>query len=106
MGTYTYYELKSSDGISNIPTSVSSYYDIDRLFKYRSVESKWYEHRNDLVKVSLANPTSLIIVECRSEDDEYWKLYLLNGILREVVGQVVFPEVDLAELYQISQREM
>jgi hypothetical protein len=41
-----------------------------------------------------------IVVECHSEDDDYWKLVILNGILKEVEGSVVYPEIDIGQLYE------
>ena len=100
MGTYTYYSLKSSEGIRTIPMGVEDKHNVECLFTYKGVEAKWYNHRNDLAKVSRANPTVLIVVECHSEDDDYWKLVLLNGILKEVEGSVVYPEIDIGQLYE------
>lgn len=103
MGTYTYYVLVSQESITNIPMSVDDKSAVECLFNYRSVEAKWYRHRDDLAKVSRANPTKLIIVECKSEDDDYWKLWFLNGVMREVKGELVYPEIDLLELYSLSK---
>ena len=104
MSIYTYYSLKSSEGIRTIPMSVEDKYNVECLFNYRGVAAKWYNHRNDLAKVSRANPTVLIVVECHSEDDDYWKLVLLNGILKEVEGVVVYPEIDLEQLYSQAEQ--
>ena len=100
MGTYTYYSLKSCEGIRTIPMGVEDKHNVECLFTYRGVEAKWYNHRNDLAKVSRANPTVLIVVECHSEDGDYRKIVLLNGILKEVEGSVVYPEIDIGQLYE------
>lgn len=100
MGTYTYYQLKSQDSILTIPMTVEEKHNVECLFNYRAVEVKWYGHRNDLAKVSRANPAILIIVECHSEDDDYRKLVLLNGVMVEVKGEVTYPEIDFTKLYK------
>ena len=104
MGTYTYYSLTSSEGIRTIPMGVKDKHNVECLFNYRGIEAKWYNHRNDLAKVSRANPTVLIVVECHSEDDDYWKLVLFNGILKEVEGVVVYPEIDIEQMYKQAEQ--
>ena len=99
MGTYTYYQLKSSEGIENIPNDTSVHH-VEMLFKYRAAEAKWYEHREDLQKVAKANPNTLIIVECHSEDDEFWKLWFVNDKMFESKGVIVYEEPDLNILYE------
>lgn len=100
MGTYTFYKLKSTCNITSYPADCSDLDAMKYLIEDRQVDAKWYKHREDLVKLSLINPDQLLVVECASEDEEYWKIWVLNGIIKEVKGKVVYPDIDLSELYK------
>ena len=56
---------------------------------------KWYEHHEDMVKLSKRYPTILFTLEGEGEESgDIWIKYFKNGKVQRANAQIVFPEFD------------
>ena len=93
MGYYTDFSLDSYHEDVVIPEGVT--YCCDKYF-FDSKEvyvAKWYQHIEDMLKVSLANPD----IEFRTsgvgeEKGDQWQCVFLNGKYKKVIAEMTFKD--------------
>lgn len=104
MGYYTYYtvlieedpEFQQDEFWKDIVELDVACEDIEPGFAF---EAKWYDHEEDLQRISKKYPKMLIIVYGEGEESEdFWKLFIRNGKSHRVRGEVVYPEFDTSTL--------
>lgn len=93
MGYYTDFSLDSYHEDVIIPEDVSDYCDDDFFSGRNLCDLKWYEHVDDMLKVSLANPD----VEFRTsgvgeENGDQWQCVFLNGKYKKVIAEITFKD--------------
>ena len=55
--------------------------------------TKWYDHNEDLTKLSKEFPNHIFLLEGKGEESgDIWKTYYKNGKLQECKAKMVFPE--------------
>ena len=93
MDYYTDFSLDSYHKDVVIPEDVSGWCD-DEFFSGRTLHViRWYDHIEDMLKVSLANPD----VEFRTsgvgeEPEDRWQCVFLNGKYKKVVAEITFKD--------------
>lgn len=61
---------------------------------------KWYDHRDDMVKLSLEFPTCRFVLEGQGEDPEdMWREYYLNGHMQYAPARIEYDEPVWGDLY-------
>ena len=93
MGYYTNFSLDSYHEDVTIPEGVTVWCDQDFFDSKEVREAKWYDHIDDMLKVSLANPD----VEFRTSGDgeengDQWQCVFLNGKYKKVVAEITFKD--------------
>ena len=93
MGYYTDFSLDSYHEDVVIPEGVIDLYEQDFFDAKEVHNAKWYEHIDDMLKVSLANPD----VEFRTsgvgeEPEDRWQCVFLNGKYKKVVAEITFKD--------------
>ena len=92
MGYYTDFSLDSYHEDVIIPEGVTV--DISEFMHFKAFHDyKWYDHIDDMLKVSLANPD----VEFRTsgvgeEPEDQWQCVFLNGKYKKVVAEINFKD--------------
>ena len=67
--------------------------------------ASWNDHEADMARVSGRWPKVLFTLHGRGEDmDDFWKAYFLGGKVEVVVGEMVFPDFDPANLREPGGR--
>lgn len=60
---------------------------------------KWYEHHEDMLKVSKQFPDIVLKLEGVGEEfPDFWKAYYKNGKFQVVNGDIVFEEFDESKM--------
>ena len=64
---------------------------------------KWYNHREDMVKLSAAFPDILFTLWGRGEEsDDLWKQYFLGGKCQIALAVITYPEFDERKLKDVN----
>lgn len=109
MGYYTRYMINSpsiEEWTDEVKKSLSeiqpSYFpklsDVDDLLDYMMDDSKWYDHEEDMTKLSIRHPTLLFELYGKGEDGEQWKKYFKNGKSFTTYATVTFEEFNEKKL--------
>lgn len=108
MGYYTRHTLTIIDNDDiNIHTKVQDYINENEDLEYAlgddfgesSDSCKWYEHENDMRKISKAFPDILFLLEGEGEDSgDMWKEYYLDGKMQRCQAKLTFEEFDKEKL--------
>lgn len=65
--------------------------------------SKWYDWKEDCVRVSLQYPKILIEVEGEGEESrDLWRARVQNGLCERVDAKIIFPDFDLIKRVDIA----
>ena len=93
MGYYTNFSLDSYHEDVVLPEEVTGCCDQDFFYSKEVCDVKWYDHIEDMLKVSLANPD----VEFRTsgvgeEPEDQWQCVFLNGKYKKVVAEITFKD--------------
>lgn len=93
MGYYTDFSLDSYHEDVIIPENLSCSY-VSEFFKQKEIyDMKWYDHIEDMVKVSLANPNQEFMTSGIGEENgDQWKCIFLNGKYKKVQAEIVFKD--------------
>ena len=93
MGYYTEFSLDSYHEDVIIPEDVSDYCD-DGFFSGGNLcDLKWYDHIDDMLKVSLANPdVEFHTSGVGEENGDQWQCVFLNGKYKKVVAEITFKD--------------
>ena len=92
MGYYTNFDLTDNSAEVNAKIEEISGYTI---YDGEIVEAKWYNHKEDLIKVSLLFPDTTIFCEGIGEDNgDMWKMKVLNGVAKTAKAKLVFGEYE------------
>lgn len=101
MGYYTKYSLEiiPNDYDANLELLLESesFCEYSPLISFMcgSRESKWYEHDDDMKKLSSKFPDKLFILSGHGEEDgDIWRKYYKNGKVQRVDAEIVFEEFD------------
>lgn len=101
MGYYTKYLVKilNADGSPDTSNVWDWLHTNDKeLFEtvnHSGDECKWYEHDNDMRKLSIRFPDSVFILSGEGEESgDVWKKYYMNGSLQEARGIITFDDFD------------
>jgi hypothetical protein len=91
--------------INDVPTlqeSVDKYIS-DKLEDYFEDECKWYEHNEDMGKMSLSFPDVLFTLTGDGEESEdSWVAFYKNGKVQEERAKVTYGDFDPKKLKKIS----
>ena len=118
MGYQTYYKLEILDAKTRQNLVSLDGYMVDfpehmvelelelRRTEYRRIDGvmceescKWYEHIEDLTKLSAAHPDYIFVLEGVGEEaSDHWKRYFLEGENLLISPSIVWPEPDLDSL--------
>lgn len=64
---------------------------------------KWYNHREDMIKLSTAFPNVLFILWGRGEEaDDLWKQYFLHGKCQMAGAIITYPDFNEGELKDVN----
>lgn len=64
---------------------------------------KWYDWKEDCIRVSLQYPKILIELDGKGEDHEdMWRARVQNGLCERVEAKIVFPDFDLIKRVDIT----
>ena len=92
MGYYTNYKF------SNLSSGITEDEIEEELYKINGynnhfAEHKWYEHEDDLKKVSLKFPDAIIVVDGVGEEpDDIWRKWFYNGHMKCAQAKIIFEE--------------
>lgn len=93
MGYCTDFSLDSYHEGVVIPEDVSGYCDKYFFDCKEMFGIKWYDHIEDMLKVSLANPdVEFHTSGIGEENGDQWKCVFLNGKYKKVVAEIVFKD--------------
>lgn len=100
MGYSTNYKLNySGNPINNLAGWLDEVtgYDWDDSLELPDV--KWYDHHNDMVKISKMFPSELFTLEGEGEESgDIWKAYYKNGLCQDCPAKITFDEFDEGKL--------
>ena len=81
---------------------LKSFLDDNGEFKENEIENhKWYEHEEDMKKLSAAVPDVLFELDGEGEEsDDRWKKYFLNGKMQECQAKIttIYPKFDIGKM--------
>lgn len=102
MGYYTNYRLDNispSGSEIAVPEDVSYKDILEEFFEGQDMEEcKWYDHVDDMLKVSLVNPDVKFETSGVGEENgDQWKAVFLNGKYKKVLAKIVFDDFDEVE---------
>lgn len=103
MGYYSSYTIASVSEDTEIKVSVRNtllelsgytgwHYERDEL---RLNEAKWYDHLEDMKKLSIWYPELKFEMHCRGEDGDESMIYAFNGQVQRCGGHMVFGRCEL-----------
>lgn len=99
MGYYTDFELDyvtypELDTVSwDIKRKIEKYLENQDLLNNLFNNCKWYEHDEDMGRLSLEFPDVLFTLLGYGEDrGDIWKAYYLNGKMQDTPAQIIFEE--------------
>ena len=105
MGYSTSYKLYASDSDvlkALIEDETLEYLDFRRPSMgepYATLEGKWYEHEENLRRVSLDNPGIIFTLHGDGETGgDLWRKYFLNGKMQDAPARIEYDEFDSAKL--------
>jgi hypothetical protein len=78
-----------------------SYMDLstNRGETYAEMSGKWYDHEDDMKKVSKENKGVLFTLHGEGEEGgDLWRKYFLNGKMQEAYARIEYDEFDSAKL--------
>ena len=101
MGYYTQHELvitgtKNLEEVEKIENEIFEMSGVSYLF---NDECKWYEHDEDMKKISLKYPD--YIFELYGDGEEYgdlWKTYYKNGKMQGCLAKIRYDDFDVTKL--------
>lgn len=65
-------------------------------------ELKWYEHREDMIKVSRMFPDAIFTLYGEGEDySDIWKEYYKNGKMQYAPARIVYPDYDESNMIEL-----
>lgn len=109
MGYQTRYSLtiehQGSDPVSKLleearvlSVKIPNYCDIEELIA-DGIDCKWYDHDEDMKKISADFPDILFKLEGEGEESgDIWKTYYKGGKAQHCRAKIVFPEFDPSKL--------
>ena len=59
---------------------------------------KWYDHDEDMTRLSMEFPDMLFMLDGKGEDDERWRTYYKNGKSQSVPVTIVYGKPDMKYL--------
>lgn len=109
MGYYTRYTLefercpdskrKALVEALECENSMSGYGTLARLCYNQSDEIKWYNHEDDLKRISLKFPKVLFILKGEGEESgDLWVRYFLGGKVQYAQAEIKYPKFDRKKL--------
>jgi len=92
-------EQSNIDGYSSDYMYQFDEYDDGGDGTYHGYSWKWYDHDDDLLKLSLKFPDVLFILDGEDEEGgDIWRSYYKNGKTKRLDAEIVFPDYDPKEL--------
>lgn len=109
MGYYTRYTLEFERGTDSVRSAVAEHLKVDGSMPgygklvgiaYRQSEQiKWYNHEDDMKKLSTEFPTVLFILKGEGEESgDLWIKYFLGGKMQYAPGEIKYPKFDRKKL--------
>ncbi len=104
MGYYTKYDVTISNldnanqGAKAADMLDMTYYDFsdDGTIMQFDYDGKWYDWKEDCIRVSLQYPKILIEIEGKGEENgDIWKARIRNGVCERVDAKIVFDDFKL-----------
>lgn len=108
MGYYSDFEIRAEgytsendlNGIAELLEGISGYsfetYGDGVL--HSGDRFKWYDHADDLARLSESYPDTVFEMRIVGEDSELWQVYAMNGKRYSQGTAPVWPEVDISRL--------
>jgi hypothetical protein len=98
MGYYTRHELEILEGDDNV-TDYEKEITENYQGAYFEDETKWYNHKNDMVDYSKKHPDTLFLLSGEGEEQpDMWREYYKNGLSHRIVGVMAFEDFDIESL--------
>lgn len=108
MGYYTDYKLTVNDDNTRIREFLEQEADFDTDYLIEAIDEyresrKWYEHDEDMKKLSIEFPDKLFKLEGEGEESgDVWIAYYKNGMKQYCPGVITFDEFDESKLQPIK----
>ncbi len=89
-------QAKLQWGMTSLLSELKEISGYDYLF---GEDIKWYEHEDNMRKISKKYPDVLFTLSGEGEEsDDIWKKYFLNGKMQKARAKIVIPEFDFSSL--------
>lgn len=81
-------------------------YPTDTDFHWNGPGLSWYDHEEDMVKLSQQFPDILFILSGNGENaGNLWKAYFLGGLIQRAPAQIVYDDFDKDKLRRLDEEE-
>lgn len=91
-----------SDEILNTPLAYDDDLDLGDLIRGSMDQTKWYDHEQDMIEVSLKFPNALFTLngegEGHGDGPDSWKKYFKGGKMQDAHAIITYPPFDPAKL--------
>lgn len=78
----------------------------DTDFHWNGLELSWYDHEEDMVKLSQQFPDILFILSGNGENaGNLWKAYFLGGLIQRAPARIVYDDFDKDKLRRVDEEE-
>lgn len=95
MGYTTFYELEA---LPNLPDNFPTMFEEITTYNFGNLSNdciKWYDHDEDMCKLSAMYPNHMFILTGDGEDsDDYWQAHYYRGNMSTSIAERVLPPVD------------
>ena len=95
MGYYTDYTITTDKAIPEDFDEKFEQITDYSIYDMELLNVKWYDHKDDMLKISKEYPDILFTVDGDGEDQgDVWREYYKNGRMQRVEPKVIWPEFD------------
>lgn len=78
----------------------------DTDFNWHGSDLSWYDHEEDMVKLSQQFPDILFILSGNGENaEDLWKKYFFGGLVQRAPAQITYEELNKNKLRRLDEKE-
>ena len=109
MSYYAHFELSIIYGDKNLleDTTFQALFEQVTTYEVSDVNYDsigWYNYGADMIKISLAYPTTVFELYGDGEDsDDYWRAVFVNGKCEQVTATLEYPPIDIKSIANIGE---